>query len=177
MAEFRDLTGQSFNRWKVIKYAGTRVTPSKQIKTFWLCVCDCGNQKEVYSNSLTSGKSKSCGCIRGRELGYAARTNIYSNYRCKARRRGLEFNITEEEFDKIAQNNCFYCGISPSNHAYNRQPYKGGYKYNGLDRIDNNLGYMIDNIVPCCKDCNLAKRELSQSEFFEMVKRIYERHL
>ena len=30
----------------------------------WLCKCDCGNEAVVPSQSLLSGKSKSCGCLK-----------------------------------------------------------------------------------------------------------------
>lgn len=30
---------------------------------YWLCQCDCGNQKEISGSNLTSGKAKSCGCL------------------------------------------------------------------------------------------------------------------
>lgn len=33
-------------------------------ESFWLCKCDCGNTKIVSKNSLTTGKVKSCGCLK-----------------------------------------------------------------------------------------------------------------
>ena len=49
----KDLTGQEFGDWKVIKYVGDRM---------WECECtSCGNIKNVLDYSLTSGRSKSCG--------------------------------------------------------------------------------------------------------------------
>ena len=35
---------------------------SRNGKTYWLCQCDCGNQKEVQTSHLMSGAIKSCGC-------------------------------------------------------------------------------------------------------------------
>lgn len=54
-----DLTGQRFGRWTVIRRQG-----SSGGKALWLCMCDCGNEGEVKSTNLRSGKSKSCGCYR-----------------------------------------------------------------------------------------------------------------
>ena len=31
-------------------------------RTYWRCVCDCGNEKIVYTNSLKQGFNKTCGC-------------------------------------------------------------------------------------------------------------------
>lgn len=57
-----DLTGLRFGRLVVIKHAR-----SENGKTFWDCVCDCGNRKEAIGNKLRSGLIKSCGCL-SREL-------------------------------------------------------------------------------------------------------------
>ena len=32
----------------------------------WECICDCGNRSVVSTNQLTSGHTKSCGCLTGR---------------------------------------------------------------------------------------------------------------
>ena len=52
-----DLTGKRFGRWVVVGLS------EKSARVKWLCVCDCGAQKEVLAFSLTSGDSKSCGCF------------------------------------------------------------------------------------------------------------------
>jgi len=54
-----DLTGQKFGRLTVVKY----VENDKWNKSRWLCQCDCGNQKNILSNSLKSNRTKSCGCL------------------------------------------------------------------------------------------------------------------
>jgi len=54
-----DLTGQKFGKLTAIERCGK----SKQGAVMWLCRCDCGNYKEVRSTSLTSGTTRSCGCI------------------------------------------------------------------------------------------------------------------
>ena len=57
-----DLTNRIFGRWTVIGKA-----KSRNNKGYWKCRCICGNEKEVESYLLTSGQSKSCGCLN-REL-------------------------------------------------------------------------------------------------------------
>jgi hypothetical protein len=42
----------------------------------------------------------------------------------------------------------------------------------GIDRRDNSVGYLISNCAPCCKNCNLAKRDMSEAEFLRWVARI-----
>ena len=56
-----DLTGRRFGRLEVIKLVGTH--PKKRVLV-WLCRCDCGNEKEMLSTSMTSHHAKSCGCLQ-----------------------------------------------------------------------------------------------------------------
>lgn len=61
-----DLTNQRFGRLVAISKA-----PSRKGKTYWLCQCDCGNQKEVQTGHLRDGKIQSCGCLK-KEKGVTA---------------------------------------------------------------------------------------------------------
>jgi len=56
-----DLTNQHFGRLTVINMADIR---TKQGTIQWNCLCDCGNKCIVRSQSLISGSTKSCGCLR-----------------------------------------------------------------------------------------------------------------
>ena len=59
MGKLRDLTGQRFGNLIVIERA-----ENLGKKIAWLCKCDCGNEKIIRATDLTSGKIKSCGCLR-----------------------------------------------------------------------------------------------------------------
>lgn len=61
-SRWRDLTGQRFGRLVAIGPTGKR---TKHLSHIWLCLCDCGNTKEVPASCLTNKKSnvKSCGCL------------------------------------------------------------------------------------------------------------------
>lgn len=172
------MTGATFNHWTVIGPAETRrLRVSGQTKTYYPCRCVCGTEKPVYKNSLTSGKSKSCGCkSAGRKpFGEAHKRNVFATYKCGAARMGREFALTDAEFRDLISSPCFYCGSAPRNMTY-KTNLNGCVPYNGIDRVDNSGGYVSSNVVTACKNCNLAKRSLSQHEFLEMVRRIYERH-
>lgn len=54
-----DITGRRFGKLVAIKEM-----PSKNGKTYWLCQCDCGNEKVVQTCHLRKGMTKSCGCER-----------------------------------------------------------------------------------------------------------------
>ncbi len=55
----KDLRGQKFGRLVVTEYAGLISAQNK-----WKCICDCGKTHTASTSSLTSGKTKSCGCYR-----------------------------------------------------------------------------------------------------------------
>lgn len=43
-------------------------------------------------------------------------------------------------------------------------------QYNGLDRVDSNLGYVAGNVVPCCRWCNQAKSSRPVGEFLTWLR-------
>jgi len=59
MATFRDVANKSFNRLTAIK----RVGSTSNRESIWLCKCECGQDTEVTISRLTSGRTKSCGCL------------------------------------------------------------------------------------------------------------------
>ncbi|VDG31430.1 hypothetical protein [Lactobacillus fermentum] [Lactiplantibacillus mudanjiangensis] len=59
-----DLTGQVFGHLTVIKKGDPYVSPKGVKKVRWLCRCDCGRSIQTFTNSLTSGQTKSCGHAR-----------------------------------------------------------------------------------------------------------------
>lgn len=60
MSKLKDITGQKFGKLIAIKC----IKRDKYNRAIWLCKCDCGNLTEVKIGSLTSGNTKSCGCLR-----------------------------------------------------------------------------------------------------------------
>jgi len=57
---FQDLTGRRFGRYVVL---GEAPRPASRRAFLWLCRCDCGNERAVRTVPLTSGTSRSCGCL------------------------------------------------------------------------------------------------------------------
>lgn len=57
--QVEDLTGQKFGRLTVSSYAGR-----KNGKTYWNCLCECGNTTIANSYALKNGSIVSCGCRR-----------------------------------------------------------------------------------------------------------------
>jgi hypothetical protein len=84
---------------------------------------------------------------------------IFSEYKYRAGKKGLEFSLTKERFTELIQLPCYYNQEKNSNN-------KNGFRYNGIDRIDSSKGYVEGNVVPCCKNCNCAKNEMKKDSFF-----------
>ncbi len=89
-----------------------------------------------------------------------------------ARKRQLSFNIEKEDFRRLTSQSCTYCGIVPSK-IHTSGTFLGSYTYNGLDRVDNEKGYELDNVTPCCETCNRAKLVMTREEFLNWVKQVY----
>lgn len=81
---------------------------------------------------------------------------IFSFYVNSAKKRKIKFSLSYRTFRKLIFLNCFYCGIEPSN-IFKERGYKARFNYNGLDRVDNDKGYFLKNLVPCCFKCNGIK--------------------
>lgn len=57
----KDLSGQKFGKLNVLKFNNIN---RKNRHAVWLCICDCGSEILVESSRLTSGNTKSCGCLK-----------------------------------------------------------------------------------------------------------------
>lgn len=165
----KDLTGMRFGKWTALSYLGY-ASPGKQ--TRWLCRCDCGREIAVSTQSLTENRSKQCrSCSRQLKEGEASFNSLLQRYQISARRRDINFDLTKDQFMQITSRNCYYCGISPiqSHHAPSTN---GAYLYNGIDRVNNAIGYELNNCVPCCTVCNRAKNTMSTSQFTAWINRV-----
>jgi len=165
-------TGVRYGRLVGVHPIG-RTTRSHSRAIVWLWQCDCGNQIEREAALVKSGNTHSCGCYR-RDLlskgeGEAAFNRLYSSYMSGAKERRLEFCLTKDAVRVLTSLCCFYCGAEPQG-VYRASG--GNYLYNGIDRLDNTVGYTVDNCVPCCTTCNFAKGHMSLDAFSEWLMRI-----
>lgn len=72
-----DLTGKTFERLTVIKYAYT-----KNKRAYWECICSCGNPNIFIAmgKTLKNGGTKSCGCLRVEASLKPKYRNFINNY-------------------------------------------------------------------------------------------------
>jgi hypothetical protein len=80
------------------------------------------------------------------------KSSDFSNYARRADKKGFNFEIFEEDFDFLTSQPCKYCRYS-----------LGAV---GIDRVDSEGHYTLDNVVPCCKPCNFAKGRNSKETFY-----------
>jgi hypothetical protein len=169
---FIDRTEQKFKRLLIIELDHI----DKKHGSCWKCLCDCGNEIIVQGNNLVSGVTQSCGCLHKERItltkGLSALNKIFDSYKRKAKNRDINFELDKDFFIEIINKNCFYCGSKPTNLQKNPKG-NGDYIYNGIDRINSLLGYIKENVVPCCGRCNIAKKNFSQSDFLLWIEKIY----
>lgn len=179
MTKRSNLEGQRFGRLTAVEYV-------KGPKKGWRCFCDCGEIRIYETNNLTTGKSKSCGCLRkeitsermtnrnpGNKMapGEGSMTVLINQYVQGAKTRGLKYELTREEFGWLTSSNCHYCGIEPKQIIKGARS-NGPYIYNGIDRMNSSEGYNYANCLPCCNFCNIAKMDKTLAEFFDWLQRI-----
>lgn len=97
--------------------------------------------------------------LEGEEL------SLYKRYSNGAKDRGYEFNLSTDTFQRLIRSDCLYCGIGPKQKI-------GKITYNGIDRLNNNLGYDIENCMACCGTCNKMKGTMDREEFENHLIRI-----
>ena len=93
-----------------------------------------------------------------------SRINInqsFSSYIKEAKRRNFEFKLTKDIFNDIVKQNCHYCN------EINTEK-----NFNGIDRIDSNNGYILENCVSCCSLCNYLKNKMPIDTFIKRVQHI-----
>jgi hypothetical protein len=90
---------------------------------------------------------------------------LYCQYRFRALKKQLDFVITPDDYNLIIKKDCFMCGKKSDQHHQN-----------GIDRMDNTKGYILENINACCCECNLIKKDYVYEDIINKFLLIYEKH-
>lgn len=173
----KDETGNKYNKLTVIEQG----EKDKYGTIRWICQCDCGNKTLVGGYFLRSGKTKSCGCIKGGVVrsGNALYNHIFSQLRGYSKKKNLPFDLSVEHIKELSHGKCTYCKRLPyiEKAAYHRTRYSTGedeiLALNGVDKVIPSLGYIRANCVSCCKYCNRAKSDLTIDEFKNLITLLY----
>ena len=83
------------------------------------------------------------------------------DYKTRAEKKELAFEITEAEYAQLCATPCHYCAraVTEGNRS-------------SMDRVDNDKGYTTANVVPCCWECNGMRTLTPRDEFIAMCKRV-----
>jgi len=171
------LEGKIFNNIHVLSFINMDKGCAK-----YLAKCHCGKEFITRGTRLSKLHTKSCGCLKHKSgdlchtslpHGEASFNDYIYNYKTDAKNRGYEFKLSRKEFRDIISKNCFYCNEEPSPVSRRKNRFNGIYIGNGIDRVDNNKGYTLDNCVSCCTMCNQLKKNYSLTDFLEKITKIY----
>ena len=80
--------------------------------------------------------------------------SLYRSYLRNCQKRNVFFGLSMEEFLEIIYKLCAYCDKPPSQGLSGYNNYS---KFTGIDRVNPKWGYTLENVAPCCVDCNAMK--------------------
>ncbi len=184
--DYKDISNQTFGKLTALN--PIRVITKQGSEVFWNCLCICGKITTVRGVTLRNGNTKSCGSnlcrdyshVKKLPVGDAALNRLIKTIKDNAKTRGINYNLTREDVFKITKQRCKYCNIEPSQSVINsnkKSNLNGDYIYNGIDRLNNNLGYTVENLVPCCGVCNKMKLDYTADFFIKHIKKIYDNNI
>lgn len=160
MSKLIDLTGKKFGRLTVIK----RVPKPERVKgrnAFFLCYCDCGNEKIISSLSLKRNVTNSCGCLKKELLSKrrskhkASYTRLYKIWNGMMARC---LNSKVENYKYYGERNIEICKEWLDYLTFAKWARENGYKDNlTIDRINNNGNYEPTNCQWITKSENSRK--------------------
>ena len=82
----------------------------------------------------------------------------YASYRSRAEKKELEFALSKDDYKTITEQDCYLCGKETTDT-----------NINGIDRVDNTIGYTIENIKACCKECNHMKNSYALEDLLTKI--------
>lgn len=139
--------------------------------------CSCYLEFYTRENNIIRGLSTRCRSCKNKSHGEKLRGsntgwNIwYNRYRQNARNRARDilFELTVQDVMNICSRPCQYCDLEPEPRILGREHH---ILASGIDRVDTDKGYTIENCVPCCTKCNRMKWDYSMEEFLTHVIKI-----
>jgi hypothetical protein len=160
-----NIIGNTYGNLKVIEFSHSGH------EAYWKCLCTCGTECTAPYSGLNRGRinyCKNCNDIQSKESIYI---RLFNSYRRAAELRNHSFELTLDEFKILISGHCTYCGVEPRQ-IYKKKNWKYELIYNGIDRVNNEAGYVFTNCTSCCKFCNLVKNKFSKDEFKDWITRI-----
>lgn len=154
--ELVDLTGQRFGRLVVESEAVPSIyRTSKRLvkKRKWMCLCDCGNRCVVQMANLTSGHTRSCGCLsKENKENFVRSATTHGEYKTRLYRiwNDMRMRTTDPNrgsYIRYGARGITVCGEwYQSYETFREWAFQNGYSESlSLDRIDTNGNYEPKN--------------------------------
>lgn len=148
-------------------------------------ICLCGKERTVRLYDIFYRKKlrcKECGwksCGQYKLNNEAGLNKVFLVYKSGAKKRDIHFELDKQTFKELTTKNCTYCGSEPRLMAFYNKPldYHAQYTYNGIDRVNSDLGYTVDNCVTCCQTCNISKSIMTVEQFRNWITKIYNHYI
>lgn len=171
--------GDKIGKLTIIDFLGSRKNGRLQ-SNYWLCECMCGNKKEVSTFLLSSGSTKSCGCLR-REFDRIKYNSIvgelrpwfFNNIKRGAESRNLDFDVTPDYLWKLWEKQDGKCALSGLEINLPQKYREHVDSTASLDRIDSSKGYIDGNVQWLHKHINVMKNSHSQEDFIKWCSLVY----
>jgi len=127
---------------------------------------DCNSEIKPRAGCLKRYTGKCTSCCHKIEK-YKVRYNLL---KASAKDRNIRCKLTFNQFVTFTNiTNCFYCDTFIN---WDTSTHSNGGKAYYLDRIDSKVGYVKDNCVVCCTECNRMKMDASTEDFINKCKQI-----
>jgi len=174
--EEKTLNNENFSRYKgsydsvCRQCSGVRIYPNSRFlveedKGKQKKCNKCGEEKNLIDNYYYSRANKTYGayciqCVKNPPSKQSQQVKITKLIRTtgvRDKKRLQETDLSREFVKTVLTSPCVYCGFPAT----------------GLDRLNNSIGHIESNCVPCCKECNIARNNnFSYEEMLEIGKTI-----
>jgi len=132
-------------------------------KLMAMCKCECGKEIQATINNI-GHSTFSCGCLKSESinhrLGKGPENANVMHVLHDIKRRTPNTDLTYDHIASLIMSDCYYCGktveeVGNAGTTYSKLKVK--VRKLGIDRVNNNIGYIVGNVVPCCYTCNRVK--------------------
>lgn len=172
---FKDLTGQKFNMLTVIEPHHIHNPHKGDRYLYWVVKCDCGNEVIKASKSITTGYSKSCGCLQRKATSKAKKIHgdsdsrlyyIWENMRSRC------YKTYSDRYKNYGAKGITVCEEWKNNYSnFYKWAHNNGYNKNlTIERIDINGNYEPLNCTWITMDEQAKNRTSNKWVYLDGVK-------
>lgn len=111
-------------------------------------------------------------CLQQRTKQAIAISIYYSNTRSRANFHNFTFDLSMQDFHNLIRMPCHYCNDKSDIKQIRNHNTRLLLRANGIDRVNNLLGYVISNCVPCCEMCNRSKGTNTAQEYLNHCRKV-----